>query len=111
MARWRRQRARAGRPDESGADFVSVHNHSINAMFRYVPRPVRCPAVILKAGVDERTRLRLHRELSGLYTAVEVRPVAGDHWTVMDSRNAPDLAAQLDRALRRYDPLTQEEHH
>ncbi|MFE4539997.1 beta-ketoacyl synthase N-terminal-like domain-containing protein [Streptomyces scopuliridis] len=111
VTRWRRQRARTGRPEELGADFVAVHNHSINAMFRYVPRPVRCPALILKAGVDERTRLRLHRDLSGLYTAVEVRAVAGDHWTVMDSRNAPDLAAQLDRALRRYDPLTQEEHH
>ncbi|MFI0820977.1 type I polyketide synthase [Streptomyces sp. NPDC021098] len=109
VTRWRRQRARTGRHEKTATNFVSVHNRSIDAMFRYVPRPVRCPAVILKAGVNERTRLRLHRDLSSLYTAVEVRSVAGDHWTVMDRRNAPDLAGHLNRALRQHDPLTRKE--
>ncbi|MEE1800981.1 beta-ketoacyl synthase N-terminal-like domain-containing protein [Streptomyces sp. JV176] len=111
VTRWRRQRARAGRQEKTAADFVSVHNHSIDAMFRYVPQPVNCPAVILKAGLNERGRLRLERGLRGLYTAVEVRSVAGDHWTVMDRRNAPGLATQLNQALRQHDPLTQEENH
>ena len=111
VTRWRRQRARAGRQEKTAADFVSVHNHSINAMFRYVPQPVNCPAVILKAGLNERGRLRLERGLRDLYTAVEVRSVAGDHWTVMDRRNAPGLATQLNQALRQHDPLTQEENH
>nr|AHB38509.1 EpnH [Streptomyces hygroscopicus] len=111
VTRWRRQRARAGRHEKTAGNFVSVHNRSIDAMLRYVPQPVRCPAVILKAGVNERARLRLRRDLSSLYTAVEVRSIAGDHWTVMDGRNAPDLAGHLNRALRQHDPVSQKENH
>ncbi|MGW9374166.1 type I polyketide synthase [Streptomyces xanthophaeus] len=67
---------------------------------RYRPRPVDCPAVVLKVEVDRREAELLRRSVSGLYTgAVTVRPVGGDHWSMLREPYVEELAARLVEAL------------
>ncbi|MEU4114229.1 beta-ketoacyl synthase N-terminal-like domain-containing protein [Kitasatospora sp. NPDC028055] len=68
---------------------------NIGAVLRYRPRPVGCPAVVLKAAADERTAAVLRRDLRQLYTSVEVHPVRGDHWSVLAEPDARPVAAHL----------------
>ncbi|MFB7954666.1 alpha/beta fold hydrolase [Streptomyces sp. NPDC056045] len=90
----------AGLATGEGTDFVRVHNASITAMLRHRPRPVDGGLLLLKAGTDTAGRARLTRRLAALYGAgAVVRPVPGDHWTVLGRRHAPALAAEIRRAL------------
>jgi phthiocerol/phenolphthiocerol synthesis type-I polyketide synthase E len=67
---------------------------------RYRPQPVACPAVVLKAEVDGTEAERLRHSLRGLYgDGVTVRPVAGDHWSMLREPHVGELAAQLLEAL------------
>ncbi|XVQ15870.1 type I polyketide synthase [Spirillospora sp. CA-255316] len=85
-------------------DYTGVHNRSITAMLRYTPRPAPCPAVVFKAGADARLCARLRAHLTPLYPdgGVEVVPVPGDHWTVLDQRHAGALAERVRAALATY---------
>ncbi|MFI0228234.1 type I polyketide synthase [Streptomyces sp. NPDC017086] len=81
-------------------DYVRLHNTSIRAMLRHRPRPVRAPLLLLKAGTDQDRRTRLGRRLAPLYGAgVTVRPLPGDHHSILGSRHVPALAAAIDEAL------------
>ncbi|MEU2437498.1 beta-ketoacyl synthase N-terminal-like domain-containing protein [Streptomyces rubradiris] len=81
-------------------DYVRLHNTSIRALLRHRPRPVRAPMLLLKAGTDHTLRARLGRRLAPLYGAgVTVRPLPGDHHSVLGSRHVPALAAAIDQAL------------
>ncbi|MDH6112898.1 phthiocerol/phenolphthiocerol synthesis type-I polyketide synthase E [Kitasatospora sp. MAP12-15] len=67
---------------------------------RYRPRPVGCPTVVLKVEVDGREARLLGRSLRGLYTGgLTVRPVSGDHWSMLQDPHVGGLAAQLLEAL------------
>ncbi|MGW2953542.1 type I polyketide synthase [Streptomyces eurythermus] len=81
-------------------DYVRLHNTSIRALLRHRPRPVRAPLLLLKAGTDDDRRTKLGRRLAPLYGAgVTVRPLPGDHHSILGSRHVPALAAAIDRAL------------
>ncbi|MFF9585629.1 beta-ketoacyl synthase N-terminal-like domain-containing protein [Streptomyces achromogenes] len=81
-------------------DYVRLHNTSIRAMLRHRPRPVRAPMLLLKAGTDHEGRTKLGRRLAPLYGAgVTVRPLPGDHHSILGSRHVPALAAAIDQAL------------
>ncbi|WP_411106759.1 type I polyketide synthase [Streptomyces sp. cmx-4-9] len=67
---------------------------------RYRPRPVDCPAVVLKVEVDRREAEELRRGVRGLYRGgVAVLPVAGDHWSMLRAPHVDGLAAALAGAL------------
>ncbi|MGW1598552.1 type I polyketide synthase [Streptomyces sp. NPDC002343] len=81
-------------------DYVRLHNTSIRALLRHRPRPVRAPMLLLKAGTGHDRRTKLGRSIAPLYGAgVTVRPVPGDHHSVLGSRHVPALAAAIDQAL------------
>ncbi|MFI9428547.1 type I polyketide synthase [Streptomyces achromogenes] len=81
-------------------DYVRLHNTSIRALLRHRPRPVRAPMLLLKAGTDHHRRTRLGLRLAPLYGAgVTVRPLPGDHHSILGSRHVPALAAAIDQAL------------
>lgn len=72
---------------------------------RYRPQPVTCPAVVLKVEVDPREAELLRRSIRGLYAGgVTVRPVGGDHWSMLRNPHVPKLAAALLGALRQDAP-------
>ncbi|WP_412077691.1 type I polyketide synthase [Streptomyces xanthophaeus] len=67
---------------------------------RYRPRPVACPALVLKVEVDRREAELLRRSVRSLYRGgVTVRPVGGDHWSMLREPYVADLAARLSEAL------------
>ncbi|MEU0743234.1 beta-ketoacyl synthase N-terminal-like domain-containing protein [Streptomyces sp. NPDC006134] len=76
----------------------------IGALLRYRPRPVPCPAVLLKAGATPATAARLRRALTPLYPRLEVRPVAGDHWSMLAEPHARGLADALGAVLADFEP-------
>lgn len=81
-------------------DYVRLHNTSISALLRHRPRPVRAPMLLLKAGTDEKRRTKLGRRIAPLYGAgVTVRPLPGDHHSILGSRHVGALAAAIDQAL------------
>ncbi|MFF3504977.1 beta-ketoacyl synthase N-terminal-like domain-containing protein [Streptomyces sp. NPDC003247] len=81
-------------------DYVRLHNTSISALLRHRPRPVRAPMLLLKAGTDQDRRTKLGRRIAPLYGAgVTVRPLPGDHHSILGSRHVPALAAAIDQAL------------
>lgn len=87
-----------GRAPESRARFVG----NIGALLAYRPSPVPCPAVVFPAadplgGAGVAARVR--RRISALYSRVDVRPVAGDHWSMLIEPDARDLAARLSAVL------------
>ncbi|MEU2062602.1 beta-ketoacyl synthase N-terminal-like domain-containing protein [Streptomyces sp. NPDC013455] len=66
----------------------------------YRPRPVDCPAVVFKVGVDARGAKRLTTRLTPLYGGgVRVRPVPGDHWSVLTEPHVNRLAEDLRTTL------------
>ncbi|MGW4059294.1 type I polyketide synthase [Amycolatopsis sp. NPDC004747] len=66
---------------------------------RYRPRPVDCRALVLKVEVDPREAEALERELGAWYAGgVTVRPVGGNHWSMLKAPHAEELAAELAKA-------------
>nr|APD71702.1 type I polyketide synthase 8 [Streptomyces sp.] len=99
--------AAAGQAD-GAPDFVRVHNAGIRAMLKYRPRPVPCPAVLLKTGLTPPQLAVLRERLAPLYpVGLRVRPVGGDHWTVLDREHVHRLAEAVDEELTRTAPLNQ----
>ncbi|MGW2253240.1 type I polyketide synthase [Kitasatospora sp. NPDC001660] len=86
-------------PATGGPDYVRLHNASITALLRHRPRPVTGRMLLLKAGVDAAGRARLTRQLAALYGEVTVRPVPGNHHSVLGRHHVAALAAEIDRAL------------
>ncbi|MGH3758444.1 type I polyketide synthase [Actinophytocola sp.] len=67
---------------------------------RYRPRPVDCRALVLKVAVSPREAEELGRAIETFYTGgVTVRPVGGDHWSMLRTPHAEELAAELLGAL------------
>ncbi|MEO7288785.1 MAG: thioesterase domain-containing protein, partial [Jatrophihabitantaceae bacterium] len=67
---------------------------------RYQPRPVACPALVLKVKVNPREAEDLGRSIGNFYTGgVEVLPVSGDHWSMLQAPHADELAAKLLKSL------------
>lgn len=72
---------------------------------RYRVRPVECPTLVLKVEVDQRQADALGREIRDLYPGgVLVRPVSGDHWSMLRSSHASELAAALLKGLPQDEP-------
>nr|BFE52213.1 hypothetical protein GCM10017745_56400 [Saccharothrix mutabilis subsp. capreolus] len=62
----------------------------------YRPRPVDCPAVVFKVDADARGAARLASRLTPLYGGgVRVRPVPGNHWSVLTEPHVHRLAQEL----------------
>jgi thioesterase domain-containing protein len=80
--------------------YVPVHNANIDAMLRYRPRPVSCDMLVLKTGADATRCARLGAKLAPLYRRVTVRPLPGNHWTVLDSPALGTVAKEIQAALR-----------
>ncbi|MFJ4780719.1 type I polyketide synthase [Streptomyces sp. NPDC088762] len=70
------------------------------AVLGYRPRAVACPAVLFKADSDPARAARLEARLSGLYPAgLRVRPVGGNHWSMLTPPHVGLLAAHISEAL------------
>nr|WP_232327876.1 type I polyketide synthase [Kibdelosporangium sp. MJ126-NF4]CEL14437.1 Malonyl CoA-acyl carrier protein transacylase [Kibdelosporangium sp. MJ126-NF4]CTQ88802.1 Malonyl CoA-acyl carrier protein transacylase (EC 2.3.1.39) [Kibdelosporangium sp. MJ126-NF4] len=73
---------------------------NMNAMRRYRPPAVDCPAVLFKAGADARTLAALRTRLARIYRGpVTVHPAAGDHWSMLTNPHVHSLAARLREEL------------
>jgi thioesterase domain-containing protein/malonyl CoA-acyl carrier protein transacylase/SAM-dependent methyltransferase/acyl carrier protein len=84
-------------------ELVRVHNDTVRAMLRYRPSPVRCPALILKAGADAAAARRMAARTARLYPAgAEVCPAPGDHWRMIDADLARPTGELVLAGLRRY---------
>ncbi|BFU46071.1 type I polyketide synthase [Krasilnikovia sp. MM14-A1004] len=94
--------ARLGRGPAGGAAAPgSRFGANIGALLAYRPGPVPCPATAFPAtgaAARDEVAARVRRRLSGLYSRVDVRPVAGDHWSML-AGDAQDLAVQLSAVL------------
>jgi phthiocerol/phenolphthiocerol synthesis type-I polyketide synthase E len=67
----------------------------------YRPRPVDCPAVVVKAGLDRRQAARLAVRLSRMYRGgVRVLPAGGDHWTMLADPHVRELVGRLGEVLQ-----------
>jgi acyl transferase domain-containing protein/thioesterase domain-containing protein/acyl carrier protein len=84
--------------------YVAVHNANIGAMLRYRPRPVPCDLLLLKAGATPADGARFAGRLGELYRRVVVRPLPGDHWTVLDPPNVGRVAEEIRNALGDAEP-------
>ncbi len=63
---------------------------------RYRVRPVDCPALVLKVEVDQRGADEVRAGVRDLYPGgVVVRPVGGDHWSMLRAPHASGLADAL----------------
>ncbi|MFE2340993.1 type I polyketide synthase [Streptomyces sp. NPDC059431] len=70
------------------------------AVLGYRPRAVACPAVLFKADSGPAGAARLETRLSGLYPAgLRVRPVGGNHWSMLTPPHVGRLAAHISEAL------------
>ncbi|MFD0201765.1 MULTISPECIES: type I polyketide synthase [Saccharothrix] len=66
------------------------------ALATYVPGPVAARAVVFRTGTSDRAARRLEKRLAPLYRGgVRVRPVGGDHWSVLGRPHVRDLAEDL----------------
>ncbi|MFD1151463.1 acyltransferase domain-containing protein, partial [Saccharothrix hoggarensis] len=75
----------------------------------YRPRAVDCPAVVFKVGVDPRGADRLTARLAPLYRGgVRVRPVPGNHWSVLTEPHVRRLAEDLLTTLAGVAPVRNE---
>ncbi|MGW2919706.1 type I polyketide synthase [Streptomyces angustmyceticus] len=74
----------------------------IRALLRHRPRPVPCPAVLLTVSARAGDAARTRRKLAPLYTSVEIRPVPGDHWSMLTAPQVGIIAREADRALARH---------
>jgi acyl transferase domain-containing protein/thioesterase domain-containing protein/SAM-dependent methyltransferase len=83
----------------SETNFAGVYSASLQAMLRYVPRPISCRAVIFSTW-DASRRARLKRRLAPLYRrGLEIMAASGDHWTILDRPQVEPLAADLKAVL------------
>jgi thioesterase domain-containing protein len=98
-------RVMGGRRDEP--DYAAVHNASITALLRYVPRPVPCSIVVFKTGLTAAMHRRIGERIAPLYRGgVEVLPAYGNHWTVLDAPQAKQLGPELRQVLDRLGSTT-----
>ncbi|ROP35584.1 type I polyketide synthase [Saccharothrix texasensis] len=75
----------------------------------YRPRAVHCPAVVFKVDVDARAADRLSARLAPLYGGgVRVRPVPGNHWSVLTEPHVRRLAEELITTLAGVEPVRNE---
>ncbi|GGP79722.1 type I polyketide synthase [Saccharothrix coeruleofusca] len=75
----------------------------------YRPRPVDCPAVVFKVGVDATAAHRLTTRLTPLYGGgVRVLPVPGNHWSVLTEPHVRKLADDLLTTLAGAEPARNE---
>ncbi|MFI7465196.1 type I polyketide synthase [Nonomuraea sp. NPDC049646] len=89
-----------------GFDLAGVYRRNLRALLRHRPRPAPCPAVVLRAGASPRRCRWLERWLSSLYPAgVRVRPIPGDHWSVLTDEGAAAIARAVQDVLP---PITRE---
>lgn len=72
----------------------------IAVLLCYDAKPVTLPMSLLAVGGSHRAK-RLEQSLRALYTTVEVRPVPGDHWSMLERPYVTDVARELTDALRR----------
>ncbi|MBB4915426.1 type I polyketide synthase [Streptosporangium saharense] len=90
-----------------GFDLAGVYRRNLRALLRHRPRPVPCPAVVLRAGASPRRLRWLELWLSSLYPAgVRVRPIPGDHWSVLTDEGAAAIAREIQDVLP---PATRDE--
>ncbi|MFJ1914448.1 type I polyketide synthase [Streptomyces sp. NPDC088147] len=77
-----------------------LFNAHIRALWRYRPRAVGCHAVILRTGSGA---ARLSSARDGLHSVypggVRVRPVGGDHWSMLTEPHVGQLAETIRQAL------------
>ncbi|WP_436740239.1 alpha/beta fold hydrolase [Streptomyces sp. BBFR102] len=71
----------------------------IRALLRHRPRPVPCPAVVLTASARPADAVRIRRALAPLHTSTEIRPVPGDHWSMLTAPQVGAVAREADRAI------------
>ncbi|WP_414494549.1 acyltransferase domain-containing protein [Streptomyces sp. S399] len=71
----------------------------IRALLRHRPRPVPCPAVVLTASARPADAARIRRALALLHTSTEIRPVPGDHWSMLTAPHVGAVARETDRAI------------
>ncbi|OLF14371.1 beta-ketoacyl synthase [Actinophytocola xinjiangensis] len=84
----------AGRQARANPDLRRLIAAKTRLLTRYRPRPVPCPAAVFKVGVDERAAARLAVRLRAFYPAgADVRPVPGDHWSMLAPPGVVDLAS------------------
>ncbi|MFD9409129.1 type I polyketide synthase [Streptomyces sp. NPDC059989] len=70
------------------------------AVLGYRPRAVACPAVLFKADSDPARAARLETRLAALYPAgLRVRPVGGNHWSMLTPPHVGRLAEHISEAL------------
>lgn len=70
------------------------------AVLAHRPRAVACPAVLFKADSDPAGAARLEARLAGLYPAgLRVRPVGGNHWSMLTPPHVGRLAAHISEVL------------
>ncbi|MEU1729326.1 beta-ketoacyl synthase N-terminal-like domain-containing protein [Nonomuraea sp. NPDC005692] len=83
-----------------GFDLAGVYRRNLRALLLHRPRPVPCPAVVLRAGASPRRCRWLERRLLSLYPAgVRVRPIPGDHWSVLTDEGAAAIARAVQDVL------------
>jgi phthiocerol/phenolphthiocerol synthesis type-I polyketide synthase E len=71
----------------------------VRALLRHRPRPVPCPAVVLTASAPPADTARIRRALALLHTSTEIRPVPGDHWSMLTAPRVGAVAREVDRAI------------
>ncbi|MFE7356925.1 type I polyketide synthase [Streptomyces sp. NPDC057543] len=74
----------------------------IRALLRHRPRPVPCPAVVLTASARPADAVRVRCGFAPLHASVEIRPVPGDHWSMLTAPQVGAVAREADRALARH---------
>ncbi|MEU3916690.1 beta-ketoacyl synthase N-terminal-like domain-containing protein [Streptomyces sp. NPDC029004] len=74
----------------------------IRALLRHRPRPVACPAVVLTAAARPADAARIRRGLVPLHSFIEIRPVPGDHWSMLTAPQVGVVAREAGRALARH---------
>lgn len=74
----------------------------IRALLRHRPRPVPCPAVVLTAAARPADAARIRRGLAPLHSSIEIRPVPGDHWSMLTAPQVAAVAREAGRALARH---------
>jgi phthiocerol/phenolphthiocerol synthesis type-I polyketide synthase E len=89
-----------GRQARRNPELRRLLRDKFRVLLPYRPKPAPCRTVVFKVGVDARAAARLGGRLAGLYRGgVRVRPVDGDHWSMLAQPHVRDLAGKLREVL------------